>query len=304
MTDRLSERPTLTADAPPGARISGCLLLAGGPTPSEIVAGTGRSVLDLSIDGKTTLAEHWLGRLAAIHPATADPLPVRIVYCDNTPTPSTPEIPGNLDVTVLCEQNRYRGAAGLVVDNFSGGEHDAFLILEAARWSNADIATIVSDHHARNNDITVGVNPDQSPAGIYVVGTAPFELVPDRGYMDLKEQWLSRAVEAGRTVRVSPVDAPGAHQIRTRDQLLNAACGPAPALFGTSVAQGGADVPVHHTASIAPDAIVARSMIMQHATVGAGAVVVRSVLGPGATVAPNEQVIDEIRAGAPAGGTR
>ena len=59
-------RPSPTASETACDRVSGVLLMAGGPRPSELATAAGVATLDLSVNGRLTLLETWLSRIEAL----------------------------------------------------------------------------------------------------------------------------------------------------------------------------------------------------------------------------------------------
>src|SRR5690606_24941979 len=127
---------------------------------------------------------------------------VRVIHCEATPAPSRPSVTGT-SVTIHQDSNHFRGPAGVARDACGDlGVDDHVLIAEGARLPPAGLRELVADHAASGADVTVAANPDGSPAGLYLARCATMEIVPRRGFVDLKEQWLSRAVEQRMRVRV------------------------------------------------------------------------------------------------------
>ena len=158
---------------------------------------------------------------------------------------------------------------------------------EAARYPAVSLGHVVAAHARKRCDVTVMANPDGAPAGVYLIRCGTLELVPLRGFVDLKEQWLPRVKSAGHSVRVARLPEPGMLPLRTRRQFLAAARVANP-LTGSDrcvVCSGGL---------IGPGATVIDSIVMPGAVVGAGAVVVRSLLCPDTRTQPGVDIVDSI----------
>lgn len=294
--------------APPAAQqaeaegvVAACVLLAGGLKPSQLTAASGLSVLDLPIAPDATLMDHWLSRLAPLMVAGGG---VRVVHCNATPAPSAPRSQGTA-VEIRRDVQGYRGPAGVARDVCADLDGEAHvLIAEGARHLGCDLGAMAAEHIRTGADITVAANPDGSPAGVYIARRGTLDIVPARGFMDLKEQWLSRAVGRGMSVWVFALPAPGALPLRTRAQLLRACFAPrrgphaSPWLsqgFTRGVlVRGRVSNLIAPGAEIDPGALLAHTIAMPGARVEAGAVVARSILCPGARVGPGEEVIDAV----------
>lgn len=283
-----------------GPTVAASVLLAGGLTLSPLSAACGRPVLDLHVDDESTVLQVWSRRLDELVRAGLASPTLRVVAKDKEWAPAAPA--GNMDVQlqIETEPQPYRGPAGVARDVCGGyAPDDLILLAEAARLPDVNLAELIERHTARQADVTVGVNEDRSPAGVYVLRRRALDLVPTIGFMDLKEQWLARVVGAGMHVRVHRFTTSGTRPLRTREQFLAA----------TEQRQrehlSPAFVPdargfVSSRAKLAPDAFVRGAAIMPGASVGPGAVVVRSIILPGASVPAGASVIDQVVAARPA----
>lgn len=300
-------------------RVDLCVLLAGGLKPSPLAASAGCSVLDLSADGSQTIMQHWIEHLAPLG-SESSPLPVRIMHGSHL-APTTPpdsSVPPGLRLRVERETKEFRGPAGVVKDAAIDLPPDAtVLVIEAARWFGGGLAPVLDAHHRTHPDaphaaVTVTATSTSAPGGIVVLERSTLDLVSELGFMDLKEQWLGKVREAGRTVRVVEFDPDSPSVLlRNRPDLLEAsrAClrrrratgvqNPSP---GTprplySEAEQGYFAAVSPESTVEPNTSIVDSVIMKGAVVRAGAIVARSLVCPGATVEANEVVVDQVRAG-------
>ncbi len=283
--------------------LAACILLAGGPRPSPLALNTGCSVLDLSLTPTRTVLGLWIERLTEICPLSGPRLEVRIVHDERTPEPVVVSDPGPLDVRIDRERRSYRGPAGIAKDQCADlEEDDLVLLVEGGRLPGCSLRPLLTAHTHSRADVTIGANPNDSTSGLYVVRVGSLSLVPKNGFVDLKEQWLQRALAAGLDLRVHRFPEPGVISLRTREQFLEAARrlngfpDPVQSITDWSDATqpgGGDDRSVlARTATIAPGAVVVDSVVMDHATIAAGAVVARSLVCPRAVVGPDELVVD------------
>jgi hypothetical protein len=306
-------------EAAPG--IAACLLLAGGLKASPLAAATGLSPLDLHLLPETTVFDAWLMQCGLLAAGRAAPLPVRVIYGDATPAPSLPDlIPPSLSVRTERETRQYRGPAGIARDSATDYPEEAtILIAEGARFIAADLRPVIARHHAREAEITVVCNADSSPAGIFIARRRTLDLIPRIGFMDLKEQWLTRAVTSGVHVRVHRLPANQSHELRTPAQFLAAAAAArlarggsaagracaisGPALPGTGfpgagfpfsgLANGHANDCANTHAGIGP-MMGPGGWASPLAQIAPGAVVVDSVVMPGAIIAERCVVVRSI----------
>lgn len=287
-----------------GPILRACVLLAGGIKPSPLVAQTGLSVLDLSPRLGATVLSLWLDRFEAL--ATPETRPeVRILHGSRTPAPDHAELRRRgSSYRIVAETDDYRGPAGAVRDACADLPSDTtVLIAEAARYVSGDLRPMLASHVQSGAAITVACNPDQSPAGVYLVLVEALSLVPPIGFMDLKEQWLGKAAQSGLNVRVHRLDGSYSYELRTRGDFLQAAraaggvTGPTQHGSGGVVQNGNSASlahPVDVGVTVGPGAVIVDSVVMPGARIGPDAVVARSLVCPGGRVAQGQTVVDAV----------
>ena len=288
------------------------VLLAGGLTPSPLASAARMPALRLAPDGSRTVLRNWLDRLDALAGAEGvERLHLRIVFDTPRDADYAPIAHGRVAAEFQCESGKYRGPAGVARDMALGlpcaGD---VLIAEANRWPLEDLSPLVHAHRDAGAEITVARQRDCSPAGMYVTTRAALELVPQRGFMDLKEQWLARAIAGGMHVRVFTFAGDGAPALRTRDDVLDLtqkltspAPGMKPAGSAPLVLDGAPPRVADAWRVISPDAavdataIVIESVVMPGARVEAGAILARSVATPGSVVRAGARLVGAIAPG-------
>lgn len=286
--------------------VAAVVLLAGGLKPSPLVQAVGRSVLDLSLTPDRTLLELWVATLdGPLWPASRAPR-VYVVCGGNIPNPEPPNSGGGLEVVIQHDRKTYRGPAGAVLDVAEDLPPDAtILVAEGHRTPLDGVDGFLLLHASSGAEASVAVNPDGSPAGVYALRRRTLDAVTRVGFMDLKEQWLNKAMSTGVRVRAARVPPPGSLPLRTREQFLFAAMClsgaeprdrlPACTILDPSRANESAPFRVLASGGcIGPGAVVVDSVVMPEAEVGAGAVVVRSLVCPGAKVQPGAEVVDAV----------
>lgn len=288
----------------PGCALTACLLLAGGLKPSPLVAQTGESVLDLHLRSNATVLSVWLDRFEQLGSPSPGPV-IHIAHGASTPAPND-AVARRRGFSLRIEEDRqeFRGPAGTVKDGCAGYPADSLvLVVEAARYVSGDLSPMFSEHIERNADITVGCNPDSSPAGVFLIRCKTLDLVPPIGFMDLKEQWLGKAVEAGLNVRVHRLRGFASYELRTREDFLAAARvaggllnATFPASAGVyrngSSANAGRSLP--GGVEVGEGAVIVDSVIMPGARIGQDAVVARSIVCPAGVVAPGATIVDTV----------
>lgn len=281
--DARQERPSVGA----------CVLLAGAIKPSPLVEAAGFSTLDFLIGPDTTLLDEWGMRLIEMG---IEGSRVMAVHGANVPSPTA--TPGTIAMRIRRERDHLRGPAGAARDAAAEIEgHEALLIAEAKRHPGMTLAPLFRAWHETDADIVVARNPSGAPAGLYITRTELLELVPKRGFMDLKEQWLGKAAAGGARVLVVDLPEPGTMPVRILPQYLRVALGTGGfESFATGLVDPGRPrrALVSPGASIDPSADLIDAVVMEGASVGAGALVVRSVVCPGARVEPGGELVDAV----------
>ncbi|MDX2132714.1 MAG: hypothetical protein SFY69_11755 [Planctomycetota bacterium] len=278
--------------APAPAMVARVILLAGGPKPSPLAAACGATPLLLpATPAGTTLLAHWSD---AVGRALGDG-PLDAVICAGAGCPAPiRQLAAREGWRVVEDGATYRGPAGVLRDATADLPPDAtVLVLEAARIARSPLEPAIAGHVRSGADATVGMNPDRTPAGLLLLRAGTLDRVPPIGYMDLKEQFLTKLKLAGLRVRIAAVPAPGLVGFRTRAEFLDAVLGRddgAPGA-GASVRSG---MIVSGEARVHEGAHVVRSVIGAGCRVEEGAVVVRSIVTDGAVVAAGRAVSDAV----------
>lgn len=275
------------------------VLMAGGFSPPPLGTAVGCSVLDLYLTREQTLLDRWQWAVSTLDRAglAGD----RLCLCGGS-TPLPEHTPGSIKVVV--DKSDYRGPAGSLRDACEEfGPETTIIAAEAARCCTIDLARMFGRHTTSGADITVGRNADQSPSGIYILSRSVLDSVPHAGFMDLKEQWLSKLIGEGCDVRVHELREAGALPLRTRAEFL----------YAMHVCSDEADHPDHagleprvlsqtrragsvicEGAEVAPDAVLVDSLIMPGAKIEAGALLARCIVGTGCAVRAGQEIVDAV----------
>lgn len=272
----------------------GCaIVLAGGLRPSRLIEHTGIATLDLDLGPGVRVLDHWVELL---HDALGEDAPILVVPSRSCPLPDLSDTSARL----VDEAGDYRGPAGVIRDVASqAGGDGPVMVVEAARGVLGSLRGLVRSHVAHGALATVGRNPDSSPAGVYLLERSAIDMVPRRGFMDLKEQLLPRVREVG-SVRVFDLKAPGALPLRTRRQFLDAVSWLSRGHGGESATSiwwtpsSGTWRVIGERAHIDDGAQVVDSVVMRDARIGARSLVARSIVCPGSVVPAGTRVVDSV----------
>ena len=289
--------------------IACAVILGGGLKPPPLAERSGRPVLDLLVGPGTTVLDHWLHHLNDL--PGGFPSECCVVCSRNAPAPTiSPDWEPR--IRLHRDEDDFRGPAGSVRDAVEPlGADERVLVIEGNRFASGSLAALVSDFEESRPQISVAHNSDMTPAGVYVLRRGTLDLVPPRGFMDLKEQWLGLAVRAGLSVRAFGLDSDPSFAVRTLPDLLRAAgVGRGMGPSGTDKIEGGSsslldasvmlgqrprwESVVSPEADVGLSAVVTESIVMPDATIGEGALVARSLVMPGARIDPGAEVLDDI----------
>lgn len=264
-----------------------CVVLAGGLKASPLQAACPISVLDLPLTASETVMNALLRRIGEVADAISQTIETIVVYGPPVPAPRALPAPAGVAMRVIEETRRWRGAAGVVRDacEHTPSEVD-ILVLEGARWFGTALAPIVEQHRRSESSATISKLPDDSPAGVYVLSSSTLKLIPAKGFMDLKEQFLARVMSTSRTAGVYGLNSPGSIALRTRADLLEASHAAGGRTKGGSL--------VHPDAVVDPSAHVVDSVVMAGAHIGEGAILARSIALDGSRLPPWSEVTDAV----------
>lgn len=277
-TSRLAEAKPLRSDQRDQACVG--IILAGGLAPSPLNAMTCRSVLDLHVTSSETLLDSWQRALQAVGVAET-----AVVHGGCVPVPSQ-DGPG---IRIMCDEDLYRGPAGAARDAWERlGAPARVVIGDGDRWVGASLRRLQEHHERSGADVTVGMNQDQSSAGVYIADPTALDCIPRVGYVDLKEQWLPRVLSSGLDVRGVGLGGYGSHRIETLSEFLGAcriAAGPDSSDPWRVVCRG---------ARVMRGTDVVDSIVMPGGVVEDGATVARSLVLPGARVESGQILVDGV----------
>lgn len=279
------------------------LMLGGGLRPSPLGYAVGVSPLDLEIMPGVSVAQRWVQTWRSA--VTGAEVSIRCLVARGAPTPASLASHAPSDVSIEVDRREFCGPAGAVRDAVASmPPEETIAVNEAATFPAASMAPLLSSHVRSGAEATIAMNPDGSPAGVYVFRAGLFRDVSAVGFTDLKEQFLDRLRLRGTDIRVHMLESPGGLPLRTRVEFLQAAH-----IAAGRAARGEGDVEPAWLVGDGEDirdstlstgvrmrtgARVIGSVIMTGAAIEPGAVVVRSIVCAGATVREGQQVVDSV----------
>jgi len=299
--------PTMVVPSQPPmiSRLRGLVLLGGAVRASELSVATERSVLDLPLDDRGSILNHWLQHARDTAGwASLEKLPVRIKVNQNAfePRSADPRFFGALRVER--DLSDFRGTGGVLRDLASDYDDEDLLLVANAAQVLLDPLASIADALARvGGDVSVVAHEDGTPSGMMLLKCKTLRLIPARGFVDMKEQGLPliaskydvrvlrRRRPTGLPVR-SLADYIGALRLHHRDKTGHPqASDPLAEDWGPTFSLIEAGASADHSARVHD------SVVLSGARVEPGAVLVRSVVCPGVIVGRDRTIADRIVTG-------
>ncbi|MFW5798695.1 MAG: hypothetical protein ACOCXX_03470 [Planctomycetota bacterium] len=211
------------------------------------------------------------------------------------------------------EESAPRGPAGAARDAWDADLGGDLLVVEGGLFVSGGLEALLADHRQSGAALTLGYTEQHGqrvPAGVYVLSEEAIKLIPDTGYVDLKEQLIGHLQQQGLTVRGS-LFAGHTHKVFRREDHLDLVRHVIDALNDSTLPGAEPSPVIHPEARVHPEAdlrgavyvdrgavIEAGAVIVGPAHVGAGCVigksahVARSVLPEGTQVASAARWVD------------
>ncbi|MEX0653265.1 MAG: hypothetical protein WD534_08430 [Phycisphaeraceae bacterium] len=296
------------ADEAVACRLKAVILLAGALRPGLLQRGAGRVVLALPVEPGRAVLDVWREQVSglATHLGMND-LPMRVLLDHGTAAPgraaTASEAAGPARVSIERDPAPLRGTGGLLRD-IAGAydDNDRVLVVDAGQLLHEPLWLLFHVLSRFPGDMRLLARRDGAPAGVMLLRCGCLRDLPDRGFVDFKEQALPR-LATRHEVRVARWrrEAGVGTSVRTLHGYLDAvrrwhsqpvlvAGVRSGADMGMSAADGRGENGYPVFALIEPGSDVARSAVLHDAVVlaggcvEAGATVVRCVVGPGGCV--------------------
>ncbi len=292
------------------------VLLGGTVRPGRLSAAIGRPIFALPLDAGRSILDYWRQQTAALGRSIGQSgLPVRVMVDRNSPeTILAPVAAAGVDLAPLQverDPHDYRGTGGVLRD-LAGcyEEHDLLLVANAAQVlveSLSVCAMAMAERAKEGAEIVVADHEDGTPSGLMLVRCSVLSLIPDRGFVDMKEQALPTIAKSHR-VGVARFAEPTGLPVRSLPQYVHA-------LRWHTLREAGRPVQadpfsenlenvfslVEHGATVAANVRLHDSIVLAGGVVEAGATLVQSVVCPGGRVRRGEVIVDQIVAAGSAG---
>lgn len=284
------------------------ILLSGGPADHGMSAVLGIPLDDLPLCDDCTVSEAWIRvldeDLANDRIGTAPRHHLRILAAGDPRATASPDAsPWN----EVVEPRSPRGVAGVISDVMRSWEPaddlgDWLLVIESSASPCIDVAALFQAAE-RSPDVCLifGVSHLDRPCGVYLVRRDIYDLVPETGFFDFKEQLIARMVAEGLRIEAVVV-AERAIRLDTRQGWLanvdrwagSNLHQPIPRADGARAWARREGSSVVHPGSVVDGAVIISSVVMDEAVIEPGATVARSIVGPGVKVPSGAVLVDAV----------
>jgi len=283
-------------------RIRAVILLAGLVRPTELSSRLKRAILSLPIDRDFSILDAWRGQAAMLSSTLgAEKLTVRIIVNRQAVPPTVRPSDGQWNVRLEIDAGEYRGTGGVLRDAAEEyGDDDYIVVANGNQLVLESLAEMLASLAKARRDVSLMSHQDGTPAGLMLLRCGALRSIPKVGFVDMKEQALSR-IAARYSVTVVSREQPMAMPVRSRDDYLKA-------LF--QYHRGRADTDensgafaekwrttfsiVEAGAQVDSSARIHDSVVLQGGQVESGATVVHSVVCAGGVVARGQAATDQV----------
>jgi N-acetylglucosaminyldiphosphoundecaprenol N-acetyl-beta-D-mannosaminyltransferase len=307
MPDRLAMRARRMTTAPVHTngnslnRLKALVLLGGHVRSTPLNLSIGRSLLDLPLDENGSVLNHWLNHSTELAKAAGlEKLSVRVMVDRNSPEPISAAVKYFGTFRVERDQSEYRGTGGVLRDLALNYEPDDLILVANASQILLDpLASLATTLDHRRGDIGIISHRDGTPSGIMLVSVKTLGLIPETGFVDMKEQAmpliaqkfavevLHRRRPTGLPIRsvTDYITALRIYHMRRagRTTLVDPLAEDWQPAFGM----------VEEGAVVDPTARIHDSVVLRGGVVEAGAVLVRSFVCPSGLVRSGRALVDE-----------
>jgi hypothetical protein len=269
--------------------------------PTPLSNSIGRSLLDLPLDENGSVLNHWLSHAAELAKvAGLEKLPVRVMVDRSSPEPISAAVKYFGTFRVERDQSEYRGTGGVLGDLAANyADDDLILVANAAQILLDPLVALATSLDQKRGDIAVISHRDGTPSGMMLVSCKTLRLVPQTGFVDMKEQAMPLIAQKF-AIEVVHRRRPTGLPIRSFTDYVTAMRFYHMRRAGkTTLADPLAEdwQPsfgiVEEGAIVDPSARVHDSVVLRGGIVEAGAVLVRSVVCPSAVVRKDGALVDD-----------
>lgn len=275
-------------------------ILAGGPRLAKLARAVGIPTAGLPIAPGVPLVKAWpldCGGFSAVE--------APVLLCSSRhDNPEEYGVSLSPQMKIEYEPHAHRGTGGAIADWIRAGgnpqdpaddDYSHVLVCESSAYPAIDLAAMVNMASRSEYAAVFGMSELGRPAGCVIIRRDLVELIPDRGFFDLKEQWISTVVEAGHRIGACRVVERATRVLSLSDWLA--------AVSAYEASRAEEDripaIRAHGVSCVDPTAVVegatlSRAIVMRDAIVEPDSIVVRSAIGPGVVISSGDVVVDRV----------
>jgi N-acetylglucosaminyldiphosphoundecaprenol N-acetyl-beta-D-mannosaminyltransferase len=293
-------RVDVTSTAKTLHRLRSLVLLGGSVRQTPFIQAVGRSLLDLPLDEGGSVLNHWLAHADELaRYAGLAQLPVRVLVNRNSPEPSSAAARYAGMVKVERDLSEYRGTGGVLHDlAVDFDDDDLILVANAAQVLLDPLSVIAAALDHKRGDISLISHQDGTPSGAMLVRCKTLRVIPENGFVDMKEQALP-LIASSYDVKVMHCRRPSGLPIRSLNAYINALrhyhrrkAGKLTSSDPLAEDWQPAFAIVEDGALVDPRAHVHDSVVLKGGVVESGAALVRSIVCPGGAAKQKTTVVD------------
>jgi hypothetical protein len=266
----------------------------------------------LPLETGASLLDHWQAQSRELVGATRlTTLPVRVLLDWSTPEPMMPGVCEGVSMTAERDPEPLRGTAGVLrdvllrdvggVDGTEEYDDDDFIVVaNAAQVLLQPLVELVGSMAETGSDVSVVSHPDGTPSGVMLLRRACLRLIPEVGFIDMKEQGLPRITSQFRGSVVYRNMTCGV-PVRSLHDYIRALRWYHKRRAGVATTQGAFSEDwrssffiVEEGASVDPNVRLHDSVVLRGGRVESDAYVVRSMVCPKGVVSRRQTVINEL----------
>jgi len=283
------------------SRLKALVLLGGHVRSTPLTESIGRSLLDLPLDENGSVLNHWLNHSVELAKSVGlEKLPVRVMVDRNSPEPISAAVKYFGTFRVERDQSEYRGTGGVLRDLAQRYDpDDLILVANAAQILIDPLVSLATTLDQRRGDVGIVSHRDGTPSGIMLVSVKTLSMIPETGFIDMKEQAMPLIAQK-YAVEVLHRRRPTGLAIRTVNDYITALriyhmrrAGKTTLIDPLAEDWQPAFGMVEEGAVVDPTARIHDSVVLRGGVVEAGAVLVRSFVCPSGLVRRDRVLVDE-----------
>ncbi len=273
-------------------RLRMVVLLAGAVHPTPLQTDLGRSMLDLPIDERRSILNHWQDHVSTLAQQLGrDHLETRVMVDWTATAPISAWDDSRSQIEIERDPLELRGTGGVLHDLAKELDDDeVLLVISAKQLMYEPLAGLTLEMSQLGGDVSLVAYDDGTPSGVMLCRCGALRKIAPIGFVDMKEQALPLIAKHYKT-HVLHRETSLAQPMRDRVDYLRGLR----RLHGKAVKNGEPTFNIVEVgAHVDPTASLHDAVVLRGSHVGRDAVVARSLVGDGAQIKPRQVVVDQL----------